>query len=331
MAAEPSRTGRSGRPLDGEADAEQTSLAAQAPGLARLAFDVYVNTATWAATTSARAGSRVVRAAVGGENPALLAGEAVDELRGGARRLLGVEPPPNTAPPPGAAEQTIPEDEDDEHAELRLRGAELLRRSADVHDPEQTDVSHPAYERIVEDVAPDEARILRLLATRGPQPAVDIRTWRPLGIGSSLVAAGLSMIGAESGMRRPERIHANLDNLARLGLIWFPHEPLPDPRDYQVLEAQPEVDAALERAGHGRTERRAISLTSFGADFCDAALPLDSWSTPGASSDGGSARVAEPAEGSAEQTRGGPASESGASRRGEGAGRSGAPSVDSPR
>ncbi|UJA21167.1 DUF4393 domain-containing protein [Thermoleophilia bacterium SCSIO 60948] len=296
-------------------------VAAQAPGLARLAFDVYVNTATWAVSTGARASSRVLRAVARGENPALLAGEAADELRGGARRLLGIEPPPNTAPPPGAAEQDVPED--DEHAELKLRGAELLRRSADVHDPEQTDLSHPAYERILEDIAPDEARILRLLATRGPQPAVDVRTWRPLGVGSTLVAAGLSMIGAESGMRRPERIHANLDNLARLGLIWFPHEPLPDPRVYQVVEAQPEVIEALERAGHGRTERRAISLTSFGAAFCDAALPLDhpDGGDPGAN--GGSRRVVEPAEGSEQQSRGDRAAGSGARTAGEDSGRSG--------
>ena len=56
---------------------------------------------------------------------------------------------------------------------LRERGAELLRRSADVDYDED---AHPAYERILDELAPDEARILRLLATEGPQPAVDVRT-----------------------------------------------------------------------------------------------------------------------------------------------------------
>ena len=59
---------------------------------------------------------------------------------------------------------------------LRERGAELLRQSADVRYQED---AHPAYERILENLAPDEARILRLLALEGPQPAVDVRTGAP--------------------------------------------------------------------------------------------------------------------------------------------------------
>jgi hypothetical protein len=41
-----------------------------------------------------------------------------------------------------------------------------------------------------------------------------------------------------------------------------------------VLEAQPEAVEALERAGRGRTVRRSILLTPFGAQFCEACLPL---------------------------------------------------------
>ncbi len=54
--------------------------------------------------------------------------------------------------------------------------------------------SHPAYERLVESLAPDEARILRLLLFGGPQPAVDVRTGGPLGLlNSRLLAPGLYM------------------------------------------------------------------------------------------------------------------------------------------
>ena len=87
-------------------------------------------------------------------------------------------------------------------ASLRERGAELLRQAADVR---VADDMHPAYERILGDLAPDEGRILRLLASEGPQPAVDVRTARPLGIGSRLVAPGLSMIAAKSGCRHRVR------------------------------------------------------------------------------------------------------------------------------
>ena len=154
---------------------------------------------------------------------------------------------------------------------LRELGAELLRQSADVRIADDT---HPAYERILEDLAPDEGRILRLLASEGPQPAVDVRTARPLNIGSKLVAAGLSMIAEQAGCRRRDRTHAYLNNLYRLGLIWFSRERLEDPRRYQVLEAQPDVVAAMRQAGRGTTVRRSIHLTPFGEDFCQVCLPL---------------------------------------------------------
>ncbi len=155
---------------------------------------------------------------------------------------------------------------------LRERGAELLRQSADVRIADDT---HPAYERILDDLAPDEGRILRLLATEGPQPAVDVRTARPLKIGSRLVAAGLSMIAEQAGCRRRDRTHAYLNNLNRLGLIWFSRERLEDPRRYQVLEAQPDVVGAIRQAGRATTVRRSIHLTPFGEDFCQLSLPLD--------------------------------------------------------
>lgn len=156
---------------------------------------------------------------------------------------------------------------------LRERGAELLRRSADVHFDESL---HPAYERILSQLAPDEARILRLLAQRGAQPSVDVRSgWLPFSIGSELVAPGLTMIGEEAGCRYPDRVQPYLNNLYRLGLLWFSREPVTDPLRYQVLEAQPEVTQALQRARRGRTVRRSIHLTPFGKDFCEAVLPLD--------------------------------------------------------
>lgn len=154
---------------------------------------------------------------------------------------------------------------------LRHRGSELLRHSADVRFEE---ASHPAYMRIIESLAPDEARVLRFLAKHGPQPSVDVRGGLPLV--SELVEPGCNMIGAEAGCRRADRVRAYLDNLHRLGLIWFSREPVKDPRRYQVLEAQPEVTEARGRGGRlARTVRRSILLTPFGEDFCSVCLPLE--------------------------------------------------------
>ena len=77
--------------------------------------------------------------------------------------------------------------------------------------------SHPAYERILCELAPDEARILRLIAERGPQPAVDVRAGLAFVPGSRLIAQGFSMIGAEAGCRFVDQVPAYLSNLNRLG------------------------------------------------------------------------------------------------------------------
>ena len=135
---------------------------------------------------------------------------------------------------------------------LRERGEDLLERSRDVWSDEEP---HPAYVRILDDLAPDEARILVHMLRAGPQPAVDVRTGGPVGlVSSSLVASGLTMIGARAGVRYGDEVPAYLNNLFRLGLVWFSSEQVEDPMDYQVLEAQPDVlrgDAlgALRQAG----------------------------------------------------------------------------------
>lgn len=246
-----------------------SDLLGAAPGLARIAFAAWVRTSAWTLHASTRAGGRVMRAALNGEPPTELFADAADELRRVARIALDLvdsegQPRTDPAPPP-------PREPEHRPVDLRERGADLLRRSADVRE---SDEGHPAYELIIEQLAPDEARILRLLHMAGPQPAVDVRSGSlPLAGATELIEPGLTMLGAEAGCRRLDRVPAYLNNLYRLGLIWFSREALKDITRYQVLEAQPAVAEALERAGRGRTVRRSIQLTPFGGDFCDLVLP----------------------------------------------------------
>jgi Abortive infection alpha len=244
------------------------SLIRAVPGLARIAAAAYWRSARWTAKASRDATERVIKAATTGQEPAELFRSTGAELRERTRRILGVQerPEERVAMDPDAAES----EREEARKSLRERGAELLRRSADVNLEED---SHPAYTRILEDLAPDEARILLLLHREGPQPSVDVRSGViPLQSTSELVASGLNMIGPEAGARHLDDVPAYLNNLFRLGLIWFSRERLPDPRGYQVLEAQPEVTEALAGAGHTRTVRRSIHLTPFGRDFCELCL-----------------------------------------------------------
>ncbi|HLY48300.1 MAG TPA: Abi-alpha family protein [Solirubrobacteraceae bacterium] len=206
-----------------------------------------------------------------------LARDVVEDLQNLFRDLLGVsdlslEARIKRLLPPAAA----PVEERDRNgalhpAALRAEGAALLRRSADVSS--DGDV-HPAYAQILLALAPDEARILRLLGTEGPQPAVDVRSTQ-LVRGGDVVAEGLNMIGAEAGVHHLERVEVYLANLTRLGLIRFSSEPHGDAIAYQVLEAQPHVLAAVRDASRARTIQRSIRLSSFGEGFCQICLPPD--------------------------------------------------------
>ena len=211
--------------------------------LARIGAGAWLRTARWGVETSLRAGADLL--------------EAVDRDGRVADTVSGLLGASKSEPPPT----------------LRERGERLLHASADV-DYEQG--SHPAYERILSDLAPDEARILRPLAQQGPQPAVDVRSGLAFVPGSRLVAQGYSMIGAEAGCRFPDQVPAYLSNLNRLGLIWFSREPITGNERYQVLEVQPDVAEALDEAGRfSHIVRRSIGLTPLGIDLCRVALPLE--------------------------------------------------------
>jgi hypothetical protein len=82
------------------------------------------------------------------------------------------------------------------------------------------------------------------------------------------------MIGARAGCRYVDRVPHYLNNLNRLGLIWFSRETLHDPVVYQVLEAQPDALEAAKSVRMAKIVRRSIHLTPFGEDFCRVCLAL---------------------------------------------------------
>jgi hypothetical protein len=214
--------------------------------------------------------ARKVAEAVPGAGAALRVVEGSEVVR---RVSDVVAQPPRPRPTDGAADvRALPRRAHGNGADssLEARGEELLHRSRDVRYEED---AHPAYERLLDSLAPDEARILRMMLLNGPQPAVDVRTGGPLGlISSRLLAPGLNMIGARAGLRYVERVPSYLTNLHRLGLIWFSRETLRDPMRYQVLEAQPEVLEAIHSVRQAKIVRRSIHLTPFGEGFCRASL-----------------------------------------------------------
>jgi hypothetical protein len=243
-----------------------------APSIARFAVSAWWRTTEWSLGVALNTANRVFSAVVSGQSPAVVLSTLGTELRTSVRQVLGISDQPSY-PGVSVINRVLPVETPQPVVDRPLKeiGRELLLRSSDMS---YDDELHPAYIRILADLAPDEGRILRLLAMEGAQPSVDVRTSRPLNVATTLVAPGLTMIGAQAGVRHIDRVPAYLNNLFRLGLIWFSREPVTDRHRYQVLEAQPDVAAAMKEAGRGRTIRRSIELTPFGEDFCTTCLPL---------------------------------------------------------
>src|SRR4051794_39829944 len=251
------------------------------PGVARIAGTAWLRSASWALGSGSRSARNLARAMT---DPAA-AGELVrgvaEDVAEATRTISSVAAAVSSGVPlPRALLQAtislssmITPDEDsgrDHELTLRERGEDLLRRSRDVWSDDE---AHPAYGRILDELAPDEARILLLLLRGGPQPSVDVRTGGPVGmVSSSLVAGGLTMIGPRAGVRYLDEVPAYLNNLFRLGLIWFSREQLEDPLEYQVVEAQPDVLEAMHSVRFAKVVRRSIHLTPFGVDFCRTCL-----------------------------------------------------------
>jgi hypothetical protein len=256
---------------------QELSVVEALPGLARVAGEVWWRTARWGLEVSVRVGARLVQVALDPEAAAELAQEFSHGMRGYAREFLGVadlDDRIRQMAPASASFSRRGRRNGDEPEEvlLRAQGAELLRQAADVSADDST---HPAFARILTELAPDEARVLRVLTLEGPQPLVDVRATNLIGVGSQLVAPGLNMIGPQAGLRRQDRVPSYLDNLQRLGLVAFSDNALEDPIAYQVLEAQPDVLEAIKQTARAKTVRRSIRLTPFGHDFCVVCLPTD--------------------------------------------------------
>ncbi len=275
------------RAVERSSDVEQRQISNEARLIrgafraAGLAVGTAVRGGQWTVGTTVEATKQLTQAVIDGDSSADLAERTGAALQSIARSVLGVSegsvreivsyvPASNG----GSGQQTVGNGyiRSASLDDLRRRGDALLARSADVYFTEDV---HPAYDRILDQIAPDEARILRFMALSGPQPAVDVRTNRPLGIGSELVTGDLTSVPEQAGVRYPDRARLYLINLNRLGLLVTSQDPVLLSR-YMVLEVQPVVEAALKQAGRApKIVRKSLRLTEFGDDFCKTCFSIN--------------------------------------------------------
>jgi hypothetical protein len=272
-------------PADGSAGKPGSSFAAEiaragfvggpadAVGMARLAATSLVRMLTAFTRGSIDTATELARDVGSGEPITEIIDHRVEMARSAAWRALGLED--RTAPTVvdrpgrrGAADRG-----------LRAQGNELIRLSWKAEN--QPRDRHPSFAQILRAITPDEARIVRFLAVSGAQPAVDVRTKTPFGVGSERLAGGLSMIADMAGCAWPDRDQHYLANLNRLGLVRFSEEPVADFRRYSLIEAQPKVQEAMARAKKAKTVYRSIYLSRFGQEFAEICFDLEGYDAGG--------------------------------------------------
>ncbi|MTE15458.1 DUF4393 domain-containing protein [Nocardia sp. CT2-14] len=226
----------------------------------RVAMSAAVEASFWSLHTALGVTSVVLRGSISGQPPHEILSDAGAQVRHSVRQALGVTAPETAEATPEQSPASV----------LRARGAELLRRSADFH-AEDDNHHHTAYARVLGELAPDEARIVRHLYLDGPQPAMEVKT------GRTAYRGVFNLLGEDAALRYPNRIDEYLTNLDRLGLVDVTREALGNPNRYQLLEAMPEVRRLLKRTSFGtKVLYRTIELTSFGAGFTRTCLPVPS-------------------------------------------------------
>lgn len=254
------------------------AVVASGSSVVRLAVTAYWRATSTTVTSGVAIARRALDEAAAGAPPQDIVSAAFDETLDNVRRILGVTELEERVRRTSSA-RPVERGGDEEPPDLRTRGARLLARSSELDDGPEL---HPAFEAILDELAPDEARILRLLWLDGPRPVLDVQEVNALGRPVRWLVRRVSMVGEEAGCRRSDLVGLHLDNLRRLGLVEHVDEAL-DEGDYQLLDAQPRVAEARAGVAVGlrvRSLRGTLQLTELGAALCEACLPVEAAPAP---------------------------------------------------
>jgi len=246
-------------------------------GVARVAGAV-----AWRAVISIAKGSmdtvqELVKEVQAGEPITHIVDHQVALVQSVVLQALGVENS-QAAPSPHRGPRRITTEQD-----LRAVGNAMLKGSW--RAASGPGAEHPSFALILQSLTPDEARILRFLAVAGPQPAIDVRTSTPFGVGSVRLAGDVNLIAEMAGCSRPDRDQHYLANLERLGLVRLSAEPVTDRRRYAFVEAQPKATEPMERVGKAKTIYRSIYLSVFGQQFSEICFDLEGYDAGGWAND----------------------------------------------
>jgi Abortive infection alpha len=128
------------------------------------------------------------------------------------------------------------------------------------------------YRWLLQQLLPDQARILAALSDGSAFPLVHVRLRGPMGGSGEGLLDNASTVGRSAGVALPERVPLYITHLRSLGLVEEGPEDESMREIYDIAETDDTVRAAVERADGAavRTIRRTLRLSATGHELWSA-------------------------------------------------------------
>lgn len=188
-------------------------------------------------------------------------------------RLKHIPPENIVSPSPRIAVPTLQNASITEEKEIRALYANLLVNSM---DKIMKNGIHPSFVQIVNQLCPDEAKILNYFYEKKTVPIITLRAGNDRGEGTDVVK-DFSNVGEIARCEKPLYIKMYFDNLIRLGLVdTHPLSSLVKKELYEPLKSHPyilSVSQDIERHkgeySKPQFEEGFLTLSAFGQEFCE--------------------------------------------------------------
>ncbi|HEY7008568.1 MAG TPA: Abi-alpha family protein [Jatrophihabitantaceae bacterium] len=139
---------------------------------------------------------------------------------------------------------------------------------------------HALHHRIMDQLVPDEARIVSALSDGSAFPLINVYARAKSGLPGELLLENACLVGKLANVSLPQHTPVYVSHLHALGLVEFGPADAALKDDYQILMADPAVLKAVKAGSRGpvppRMERGTLRMSALGRDLWAAASGVQS-------------------------------------------------------
>ena len=130
------------------------------------------------------------------------------------------------------------------------------------------------FHRILDQLVPDEARIIGALSDGSVSPLVNVHAWNRAGILGKATLENASLVGRTANLALPHLTANYVTHLLSLGLVELGPEDPSLKQDYEILMAETHVLKAIKAATRGpltaRVDKHTLLLSHLGRSLWEA-------------------------------------------------------------